>query len=56
MQSQVSSQLEQSLRQIAGQPPALRPAPRLRPDESLKSLGVRPRDAERERDEHIDTK
>ena len=55
-QSQVSAQLEQSLRQMAGQQPQ-RSAPRLRPDDSFKALvGVRPRDSDKDRDEHVDAK
>jgi polyhydroxyalkanoate synthesis repressor PhaR len=55
-QSQVSVHLEQSLKQITGQPPTLR-APRLRPDDGFKALSAaRPREAEKDRDEHVDAK
>jgi polyhydroxyalkanoate synthesis repressor PhaR len=57
MQGQVSAHLEQSLKQISGQqPPPIR-APRLRTDDPFKALaGVRPREADKDRDEHVDTK
>lgn len=53
-QEQVTGQLEQTLKQVAGQqPPPIR-APRLRPDDSFKTLSaVR---ADKDRDEHLDTK
>jgi polyhydroxyalkanoate synthesis repressor PhaR len=53
----VSSQLEQNLKQIMSQQPQTR-LPRMRPpDDSFKALStVRPRDIEKDRDEHLDTK
>jgi polyhydroxyalkanoate synthesis regulator protein len=58
-QGQVSGHLEQSLKQIMSQQPQMRPAPRPRPaaDEPFKGLSsIRPRDGEKDRDEHLDTK
>ncbi len=57
MQGQVSGHLEQSLKQVtAQQPPPIR-APRLRTDDPLKALaGVRPRDTDKDRDEHVEPK
>ena len=55
MQGQVSGQLEQSLKQVTGGQ-VLR-TPRLRTDDSFKALStVRPRDGEKDRDEHVDVK
>jgi polyhydroxyalkanoate synthesis repressor PhaR len=58
VQGIVSGQLEQNLKQImAQQPPQLR-APRVRStDDSFKALSsVRPREGDKDRDEHLDTK
>jgi polyhydroxyalkanoate synthesis repressor PhaR len=55
MQGQVSGQLEQSLRQVTGGQ-VLR-TPRLRTDDPFKALSpARPRDGEKDRDEHVDVK
>ncbi len=57
-QGQVSGHLEQSLKQIMGQQPQMRPA-RIRPaaDEPFKVLStIRTRDGDKDRDEHFDTK
>ncbi|HEX3847894.1 MAG TPA: polyhydroxyalkanoate synthesis repressor PhaR [Steroidobacteraceae bacterium] len=55
MQGQVSGQLEQSLKQVTGGQ-VLR-TPRVRTDDPFKALSsVRPRDGEKDRDEHIDVK
>ena len=53
----VTGQLEQSLKQIMSQQPQIRP-PRIRgSDEGFKAMPVvRSRDAEKERDEHFDSK
>jgi polyhydroxyalkanoate synthesis repressor PhaR len=58
VQGQVSSHLEQSLKQIVGQQQPVR-APRARTatDDSFKALStIRPRDGEKDRDDHVDTK
>jgi polyhydroxyalkanoate synthesis repressor PhaR len=57
-QGQVSTHLEQSLKQIMSQQPPPRPA-RIRPagDEPFKALStIRARDGDKDRDEHFDTK
>jgi polyhydroxyalkanoate synthesis repressor PhaR len=55
MQGQVSGQLEQSLRQVTGGQ-VLR-TPRLRTDDPFKALSsARPRDGEKDRDEHVEVK
>ena len=57
-QGVVSSHLEQNLKQIMSQQPQVRP-PRARAagDESFKALStIRPRDGDKDRDEHVDTK
>jgi polyhydroxyalkanoate synthesis repressor PhaR len=58
MHATASTQLEQSLKQIMSQLPPTR-VPRMRPpgEEAFKGLsGVRPRDVDKDRDEHLDTK
>jgi polyhydroxyalkanoate synthesis repressor PhaR len=58
VQGQVSSHLEQSLKQIMSQQQPVRP-PRTRAaaDESFKALStIRPRDGDKDRDDHVDTK
>jgi polyhydroxyalkanoate synthesis repressor PhaR len=57
VQGVVSGQLEQNLKQIMGQHPQLR-APRVRTtDDSFKALSsVRPREGDKDRDEHFETK
>jgi polyhydroxyalkanoate synthesis repressor PhaR len=58
VQGIVSGHLEQGLKQIMSQQPQGRP-PRMRTaaEDSFKALStVRPRDGEKDRDEHIDTK
>jgi polyhydroxyalkanoate synthesis repressor PhaR len=58
LQGLVSGHLEQNLKQIMSQQPQSRP-PRIRTaaDDSFKALStVRPRDGDKERDEHADTK
>jgi polyhydroxyalkanoate synthesis regulator protein len=58
VQGQVSSHLEQSLKQIMSQQQPVRP-PRIRAaaDESFKALStIRPRDGDKDRDDHVDTK
>jgi polyhydroxyalkanoate synthesis regulator protein len=58
VQGLVSGHLEQNLKQIMSQQPQGRP-PRIRTaaDDSFKVLAsVRPRDGDKEREEHVDTK
>jgi polyhydroxyalkanoate synthesis repressor PhaR len=56
VQGVVSGGLEQTLKQIMSQQPQVRP-PRLRTDDSFKALSaIRPRESDKERDEHFDTK
>ena len=58
LQGPVSGHLDQSLKQIMSQQQTVRP-PRTRSpaDESFKALsGMRARDGEKDRDEHVDTK
>jgi polyhydroxyalkanoate synthesis regulator protein len=57
VQGVITGQLEQSLRQIMSQQPQVRP-PRMRgSDDGFKTMPlVRNRDAEKERDDHFDTK
>jgi len=54
----VSTQLDQNLKQIMSQQPQLRPArARAPPEDAYKTLSnVRPRDGDKDRDEHLDTK
>jgi polyhydroxyalkanoate synthesis repressor PhaR len=54
----VSSQLEQNLKQLVSQQPQARSARMRAPgDDSYKSMSnVRPRDGDKDRDEHLDTK
>jgi polyhydroxyalkanoate synthesis repressor PhaR len=54
----VSMQLDQSLRQIISQQPHLRPTrSRMPGDDTFKVLSnVRPRDVDKDRDEHVDSK
>ena len=56
VQGVVSGSLEQTLKQIMSQQPQVRP-PRMRTDDSFKALSaIRPRDNDKDRDEHVDTK
>jgi polyhydroxyalkanoate synthesis repressor PhaR len=55
----VSTQLDQNLKQIMSQQPQLRPARARAPpgEDAYKTLpNVRPRDGDKDRDEHLDTK
>jgi polyhydroxyalkanoate synthesis repressor PhaR len=58
VQTLVSSHLEQSLKQIMGQQPQVRPTRiRAAADEPFKALSpMRARDGDKDRDEHFDTK
>jgi polyhydroxyalkanoate synthesis repressor PhaR len=57
VQGVVSGGLEQTLKQIMSQQPQIRP-PRIRTaaDDSFKALAIRPREGDKDRDEHFDTK
>jgi polyhydroxyalkanoate synthesis regulator protein len=57
VQGHVSSHLEQSLKQVMGQQQVRPPRNRAAADESFKSLStIRPRDGDKDRDEHADSK